>query len=86
MIGRLPSEGSRIGRSSVQMTPQQVVPQQLTMGSDQTQSAVPQIPPDATAFGLNAAPPAHLHQPEASQSQQPPTLGTRIHPGPHVEQ
>ena len=91
MLGRLdlrspnavlaPSGGSGIGGSSVQMTPQQVLPQQLTMGGDQTQSVVPQIPPDATAFGVNAAPPAHPHQPAGTQSQQATTLGTRIHPG-----
>ena len=65
------------------------LPQQLTMGIS-PDSAVPQIPRDATAFGLNSAPPAQpppVPIPGAPSSgiqheQHQQALGTRIHPVP----
>ena len=65
------------------------LPQQLTMGIS-PDSAVPQIPRDATAFGLNSAPPAQpppVPIPGAPSSgiqheQHQQALGTRIHPAP----
>ena len=65
------------------------LPQQLTMGLS-PDSAVPQMPRDATAFGLNSAPPAQPHPApilgapasEIQHAQHQQALGMRIHPAP----